>query len=176
MTIVRILQYPDPRLKTPAEMVGEIDSSVRKIIDDMFDTHYHAESCAALAATQLDFKHPKRITVIDFSPQKDQPLCLINPEIIAAEGEKIDTEACMSVYPDHNIHAQVKRAAKITVRAMDKDGKIFTMEAEGFMAKCIQHELDHLDGMIYLDRLSRLKRTMMDKKIKKVLERLAQTQ
>lgn len=166
MSLIRILQYPDPRLKTIGAKVDKIDSNINKIIDDMFETHYHAQNCAALAATQLDFKDPKSITVIDFSPEKNQPLCLINPEIIAVEGEVTDIEGCMSVHPDH-IHAKVKRAAKITVRAMDRNGEIFTMDAEGFMAKCIQHEIDHLNGMIYLDRLSSLKRKMLEKKISK---------
>lgn len=164
MTILKILRYPNPRLKTVAERVTKFDDNLQKIIDDMFETHYNAENCAALAATQLDIENPKHITVIDFSPQKNQPLCLVNANIIAREGEITEPEGCMSV---HGVFENVKRAAKIKVRALDRYGKKLEFEADGFMAKCIQHELDHLDGKIFLDRLSPFKRRRADEKLKK---------
>lgn len=163
--MIKILQYPDPRLKTKAEKVITFDDELQKIIDDMFFTHYNTDNCAALAATQLDFKNPKHITVIDFSPEKNQPLCLVNAEIIARDGETNEEEACMSI--SGGIYEKVKRSAKIKVRAQDRYGEIFEFEADGFMAKCIQHELDHLNGLIFLDRLSSLKRERADKKFAK---------
>lgn len=165
MAKLRILQYPDPRLKTKAEPVEKIDDAIQKIIDDMFETHYATENCAALAATQLDIANPKRITVIDFSPEKNQPLCLINPEIIEASGEMNEEEGCMSV--SGGIYEKVKRATKIKVQALDRDGQPLEFEAEGFMAKCIQHELDHLNGVVFLDHLSLLKRQRIDKKFER---------
>jgi peptide deformylase len=166
MTILRILQYPDPRLRTKGERVTQVDDlSVQKMIDDMFETHYNAENCAALAATQLDLPKPKHITVIDFSLEKNQPLCLINGEIVQSEGEVAEEEACMSVA---GLYEKVKRAAKIWVRALDREGKLLEFTAEGFMAKCIQHELDHLNGKIYLDKLSPLKRSRADQKFAKL--------
>lgn len=164
MSIIKILQYPDPRLKTKGETVTEMDEVTKKMIDDMFETHYAATNCAALACTQLDFAHPKKITVIDFSPNRDQPLCLVNPEIIAAEGEQYEYEGCMSV--PGGIYEKVKRAYKITVRALDRNGEPIQFEAEDFMAKCIQHELDHLNGKLFIDHLSHLKRTRVEKKIR----------
>jgi peptide deformylase len=171
MTILKILDYPDPRLKTVAKSVEKIDERIQKIIDDMFETHYNAKNCAALAATQLDIPNPPAITVIDFSPNKDQPLCLINPEIIEKSGEHEEVEGCMSVFPNF-IHDKVARAAKIKVRALDREGKTIEFEADDFMAKCIQHELDHLNGKVFLDHLSRLKRQRIDEKITKMKRRL----
>ncbi len=165
MTIYKILQYPDPRLARKGYHVDAIDDGIRTIIDNMCETYYNAENCAALAATQLDMPNPPHITVIDFSEQKDQLLCLINGEIIAREGEMHEEEACMSV---RGIYEKVRRSEKITVRALDRDGKPLELTVEGFMAKCIQHELDHLSGMIFLDRLSRLKRMRVDKKFQKL--------
>ena len=164
MTILTILQYPDPRLKRKGRHVDVIDGAIQKIIVDMFETHYAAENCAALAATQLDMPDPPHITVIDFSPEKNQPLCLINGEIIAREGEIIEGEACMSV---RGVYEKVKRSLKVKVRALDRHGKPIEIEADGYMAKAFQHELDHLNGMIFLDRLSALKRERVDKKFEK---------
>ncbi len=164
MTKLNILQYPNTRLNIKAERVTEFDAELQKIIDNMFETHYGTENCAALAATQLDMQHPKHITVIDFSAEKNQPLCLVNAEIIHAEGTMIEGEACMSIA---GVYEKVQRASKIKVRAQDRFGKPLELEAEGFMAKCIQHELDHLNGVIFIDRLSRLKRERVDKKFAK---------
>lgn len=163
----RILDYPDPGLKRTAVKVEDFNSEIKQVIDDMFETHYNANNCAALAATQLDMPIAWHITVIDFSPDKDKPLCLVNAEIIEREGEHLEVEGCMSVYPDY-VHAKVKRATKIKVKAQDRHGKHFEMEADGFMAKCIQHELEHLDGVVYLDKLSRLKKDIVLKKINRV--------
>ncbi len=164
MAILRILDYPDPKLKRVAKKVEKIDNRIKQIIADMFETHYAAKDCAALAATQLDMEDPPYITVIDFSPKKNQPLCLINAEIIERVGSHKELEGCMSVYPDH-IHATVTRAQEITVKYLDEKNQEHTLKAEGFMAKCIQHELDHLNGTIYIDHLSRLKRALVEKKI-----------
>ncbi len=171
MALIRILQYPDPRLKTQAKKVEQFDDpKIQQIIDDMFETHYAADNCAALAATQLDLIDPPHITVIDFSTTKDQPLCLINGEVIAREGEHSEEEGCMSVGCDLGIgvYEKVSRPAKISVKAFDRHGKRLEFEAEGFMAKCIQHELDHLNGMIFLDHLSNLKRRRLEKKLDKL--------
>ena len=172
MTILRILDYPDPKLKRIAKKVVTIDSRIKTIIADMFETHYNAKDCAALAATQLDLPDPPHITVIDFSEKKNQPLCLINAEIINKEGSQKEHEGCMSVFPDY-LHSAVTRAQSITVKYMDQDGQTQTLEATDFMAKCIQHELDHLNGTIYLDHLSKLKRTLVEKKIGQILNHMA---
>ena len=172
MSIIKILNYPDPRLKSVGEDVVDVHApEIQKIIDDMFETHYNAENCAALAATQLDFIKPKKITVIDYSANKDEPLCLINPEIIATDGEQNETEGCMSVYPSL-VHARVKRAMWVKVRALDREGKPIEFEAEGYRAKCIQHEIDHLNGLLYLDRLPKVMRRLVEEKIRKVIQKL----
>jgi peptide deformylase len=168
MAILKILQYPDLRLKSVAKRVEKIDERILGIISDMFETHYAADNCAALAATQLDINDPPAITVIDFSLERNQPLCLINPEIIASEGEHVEEEGCMSVGISYNIFDNVKRASKIRVRALNEKGESIEFEATGFMAKCIQHELDHLHGRLYLDRLSRLRKERIDKKLEKI--------
>ena len=169
MTLLSILQYPDPRLKRisiPVEVAKIKEPLIQQAINDMFETHYASENCAALAATQLDLEPAWRITVIDFSEKKNEPLCLINPEIIKAEGEQFENEGCMSVYPEI-LHEKVIRAERIKVKFFDREGKERELEAEGFMAKCIQHEVDHLDGKIYLDRLSNLKRQRLLDRFKK---------
>src|SRR3989338_6505354 len=168
MTIIKILQYPDPRLRTKGEKVTDFGAKTQQMIDDMFETHYAAQNCAALACTQLDFKNPKHITVIDFSEKKDQPLCLVNAEIIEKDGTETSPEGCMSVAGGDSIYEKVTRAAKITVKAQDRHGKPLHFTADGFMAKCIQHELDHLDGKLFIDHLSNLKRNRIKKKIEKM--------
>src|SRR3990167_8732150 len=167
MTIVRILQYPDPRLRKKGEKVTDFASKeIQQMIDDMFETHYATDNCAALACTQLDFKKPKHITVIDFSENKNQPLCLVNAEIIEKIGTETSGEGCMSV--KGGAYEKVTRAAKIKVKAQDRHGKEIIFEADGFMAKCIQHELDHLNGKLFIDHLSSLKRDRIRKKIEKL--------
>lgn len=171
MTTIRILQYPDPRLKKLARKVENFDDPIlQQIIDDMFETHYAADNCAALAATQLDIEDPPHVTVIDFSEKKNEPLCLVNGEVVGREGEFTDTEGCMSVGCDvgSGVYEKVTRAAKISVKAYDRHGKLLEFDADGFMAKCIQHELDHLNGKIFLDHLSKLKRQRLENKLNKL--------
>ncbi|MFO1257100.1 MAG: peptide deformylase [Gammaproteobacteria bacterium] len=168
MAILKILQYPDARLKRIAVKVDRFDESIQKVIDDMFETHYSQENCAALAATQLDIPIPWRITVIDFSEAKNQPLCLVNPKIVECEGEQNEPEGCMSVYPGHCAE-KVKRSLQIVVEAQDRHGAPLRIPAEGYMAKCIQHEIDHLDGYLYLDRIPSLKKERLLKNIKRLL-------
>ena len=145
MATLPIVQYPDACLREKVAKVTVFDQKLKRVVDQMFETHYAQENCAALAANQLGIM--QHITVIDFSESKDQPLCLINGKILARGGEDYSMEGCMSVGPYNNrIGAKVKRAAWVKVTAQDITGKAFTMKAEGFLAKCIQHELDHLDG------------------------------
>ena len=163
MAVLPILQYPDPRLALPGRLVEKVDTDINKIVDDMFQTHYAQENCAALAATQLGIS--LRITVIDFSEEKNEPLCLINPEIIEKSTTTTNTkEGCMSI---RGVSKKVARAEKIKVRALDRQGEILEFEADGFMAKCIQHEIDHLDGVLFIDHLSKLQKMMVCKKFKK---------
>lgn len=173
MTKLAILQYPNIRLKNKARKVKNFDTAFQKIVDDMFETHYGSKNCAALAATQLDIKDPPHVTVIDFSAEKNQPLCLVNAEIIEREGETDEEEGCMSVGDGGSVWSKVKRAAKIKVKAQDRHGKALDFEADGFMAKCIQHELDHLDGTLYIDRISSLKRSRLIKKLEKIRKEMA---
>ncbi|MFN7096389.1 MAG: peptide deformylase [Gammaproteobacteria bacterium] len=167
--MIAILQYPNPRLHKKAELVTDVLApDVQAMIDDMLYTLEHTDNCAALAATQLDFAHPKAITVLnDYSKDGTQPRCLINPVIIAREGEQCEEEGCMSVYPRH-IYEPVKRAARVTVRALDRQGNTIEYTGEGYIAKMLQHEIDHLNGLIYLQHLSSVKRLRIDEKIKKI--------
>ena len=148
MAKLKILQYPDSRLRIKGLQVTDFGPDFQKTIDDMFETHYAQTGCAALAATQLDIPNAPRVTVIDFSPQKNKPLCLVNPEIIAKEGTQQVEEACMSVGEATAVSATVERAQKITVKAQDRHGKEIEINAEDFLAQCIQHEMDHLDGVL----------------------------
>lgn len=167
--MLKILQYGDSRLRTKAQAVKDVkDSRIQQIIKDMFETLYNTEHCAGLSATQLDIKDPPRITVIDESSGNDQAFCLINPEITHMEGEASYMEGCMSICPQE-IHAKVKRPEKITFTALDRDGKSMEICAEGFFAICVQHEIDHLNGILYIDHLSPLKRRMIEKRIAKIL-------
>jgi len=161
MALLEILHYPDKRLRTVAVPVEGIDASIRTLVDDMFETMYAAPGIG-LAATQVDVH--KRVIVMDLSPEKDEPLCLINPEIISSEGVEQTEEGCLSV-PD--IFETVERAERVVVRARDRDGKEFTLEADGLLAVCIQHEIDHLDGNLFVDYLSPLKQMRVKKKIQK---------
>ncbi|MEE2770397.1 MAG: peptide deformylase [Pseudomonadota bacterium] len=161
MTVLSILQYPHPLLSQPTKLVTDFGEETQKIIDDMFETHYAQENCAALAANQLGI--PLRITVIDFSEEKNSPLCLVNAKIIKQSGLNITKEGCMSLL-NAGFH-KVKRASEVTVTYQDRYGEEKVLEADGFMAKCIQHELDHLDGKVYLDHLGQLKRKMIERKL-----------
>lgn len=162
MAKLEILEYPDPRLRTIAAPVEQVDDALRALIDDMFETMYAAPGIG-LAASQVDVH--KRFLVLDVSEEKDQPLVLVNPEIVERAGEQVCQEGCLSV---PGVYADVTRADSILVRALDRDGKPFELRAEGLMAVCIQHEMDHLDGKLFVDHLSMLKREMLKKKLVKL--------
>jgi peptide deformylase len=161
MALLQILEFPDPRLRNRAQPVTQVDAALRTLIDDMFETMYAAPGIG-LAATQVNVA--KRVLVIDLSEKHDQKLALINPEILQRSGVEETEEGCLSVpgYFD-----KVTRAEKIRVRALDRDGKQIEFEAEGLLAVCIQHEIDHLDGKLFVDYLSELKRTRIRKKLEK---------
>lgn len=161
MSLLNILHYPDPRLRTKAHPVKEVDENIRRQIRDMFETMYAAPGIG-LAATQVDFH--QRLIVIDISEDKTQPLTLINPEILKLEGEQQYDEGCLSV---PGFYETVDRAAKIRVRALDTDGQPFEIDAEGLLAVCIQHEMDHLEGKLFVDYLTEMKRQRIRKKLVK---------
>ena len=167
MAIKRILQHPDPKLRRKGIKVTDFGEKTQRIIDDMFETHYAATNCAALAATQLDIPNAPHITVIDVSEKKDQPLCIVNGVITEKSGTQREEEGCMSVGPSSSTFAKVTRAQHIHVVALDRYGKPLELDAEGFIAKCIQHELDHLDGKLFIDHLSTLKRKRLEAALKK---------
>ncbi|ROR34253.1 peptide deformylase [Inmirania thermothiophila] len=162
MAKLTILHFPDSRLRNRAEPVERVDDEVRRLVDDMFETMYDAPGIG-LAATQVNV--PRRVVVIDVSEARDQPLCLINPEILAAEGEEVSEEGCLSV---PGVYERVRRAARVRVRALDREGAPFELDAEGLLAVCIQHELDHLEGRLFIDRLSELKRERIRKRLEKL--------
>ena len=156
-----ILEYPDPRLRNKAQPVTQFDADLGRIIDDMLETMYAAPGIG-LAATQVDVH--KRLIVIDVSKEQNEPLVLINPEILVREGEENTEEGCLS-FP--GIFDEVKRAAKVRVRAQDRNGETFERDYEGLLAVCIQHEMDHIDGKLFVDYLSELKRERIRKKLDK---------
>ncbi|ADE16831.1 peptide deformylase [Nitrosococcus halophilus Nc 4] len=161
MAILNILHYPDPRLRRKAQPVATVDESIKKLADDMLETMYQAPGIG-LAAIQVNV--PKRIVVIDISEDKSSPLVLINPEIVARRGKAESDEGCLSV-PE--IFEPVTRAAEITVRYLDREGQEQELEAQELLATCIQHELDHLEGKLFIDYLSTLKRQRIRKKVEK---------
>ena len=161
MAQLEILHYPDNRLRTEAKPVKKIDDEIRRLVDDMFETMYAAPGIG-LAATQVNVH--QQVIVIDVSEEKNQPLCLINPQIIESEGEAESEEGCLSV-PD--IYDRVRRAERVTVRALDRDGATFTLAVTGLLAVCIQHEIDHLQGNLFVDYLSPMKQQRLRKKIEK---------
>jgi peptide deformylase len=163
MAIRDILHYPDPRLRNRAQPVDRVDDAVRQLIDDMLETMYAAPGIG-LAAIQVNV--PKRVVTIDISRQGDEPLCLVNPEILESRGSIETEEGCLSV-PE--IYETVARADWVRTRALDRDGQPFEFEAEGLLAVCVQHEIDHLDGRLFVDRLSQLKRQRIRKKASKKL-------
>ena len=165
MALLEILHYPDPRLRTRALPVEVVDDAVRRLVSDMLETMYAARGIG-LAATQIDVH--QRILVADVSDAGDAPLCLINPEIIAADGVEVSEEGCLSV-PD--VTDQVERARHIRIRALNPDGDAIEMEAEGLLAVCIQHEIDHLEGKLFVDYLSPLKRDRIKKRLVKARRR-----
>ncbi|MEW6038440.1 MAG: peptide deformylase [Pseudomonadota bacterium] len=161
MTILSILEFPDERLRKKAAPVEVFDDALRRTVDDMFETMYAAPG-VGLAATQVNLH--KRILVIDVSEEKNAPLCLINPELLEKSGSGEMEEGCLSV---PGIFEKVCRAESVRVRAQDRNGECFEMSAEGLLAVCIQHEMDHLEGKLFLDHLSALKRQMARKKLQK---------
>ena len=166
MAILTILRYPDKRLHKVAAPVAEVDDRIRKLVDDMVETMYAAPGIG-LAATQVDVH--KRVIVIDISDKRDDLLVLINPEIIAFEGKAIHEEGCLSV---PGIFDKVERAESITIRALGRDGQSFTMEADGLLAVCIQHEMDHLIGKVFVEYLSQLKQSRIKARLKKQLREI----
>ena len=161
MAKLNILEYPDPRLRTVAKPVAQVDDATRRLIDDMFETMYEAPGIG-LAATQVDVH--LRLLVLDVSEDKNRPMVFINPEVLESEGGQVYQEGCLSV---PGIYADVKRAERVRVSALDRDGKAFEVDAEGLLAVCIQHEMDHLAGKVFVDYLSPLKREQVRKKLAK---------
>ena len=167
MAQLPILEYPDPRLRIRAEPVTEFDDELRQLAADLLETMYAAPGIG-LAATQVDIH--KRVLVVDVSEERNEPLCLVNPEIVGAEGQVSYEEGCLSV-PD--VFEAVDRAERIKVAALDETGKRIEIEAEGLLAICIQHEMDHLEGKLFVDYLSALKRDRLKKKVRKKAKREA---
>lgn len=161
MSILHILEYPDPRLRKKAVTVDQVDEKVTQTVDDMFETMYDAPG-VGLAATQVNIH--KRIIVIDVSDEKNTPVCLINPEILVTDGAAENEEGCLSV---PGIFEMVERPETIQIRALGRDGKEFEMQADGLLATCIQHEIDHLDGKVFVDYLSNFKQQRIKKKLEK---------
>ncbi len=163
MAKLPILTFPNPRLRTKAKPVREVDAKVRQLVADMFETMYAAPGIG-LAATQVDVS--LRVVVIDVSDTNDAPLCLINPEILDLSGVEQMDEGCLSV---PGFYESVSRAERVRVRALDRDGKPFEIETDGLLAVCIQHEIDHLDGKLFVDYLSSLKRQRIRRRLEKDL-------
>jgi peptide deformylase len=161
MAKLPILEFPDPRLRTVAKPVETVDDALRVLLDDMFETMYEAPGIG-LAATQVDVH--QRLLVLDVSEDQSRPMVFINPEILSAQGHQVYQEGCLSV---PGIYADVKRAETVRVKALDRDGKAFELEADGLLAVCIQHEMDHLAGKVFVDYLSPLKREQVRKKLAK---------
>lgn len=161
MPLLPILRFPDPRLRKVAVPVTNIDDSIRRLAADMAETMYEAPGIG-LAATQVDVHI--QLIVIDISEERNAPLTLINPEILADEGLQVGEEGCLSV---PGVYDKVERADKVTVRYLDLSGKTQTLEADGLLAVCIQHEMDHLKGMVFVDHLSPLKQTRIKSKLAK---------
>ncbi len=161
MSLLTILEFPDPRLRTRAEPVTAFDPALKQLVADMFETMYTAPGIG-LAATQVDVH--RQLLVIDISDTKDQPLVLINPKILEREGSQTYQEGCLSV---PGIYADVDRADRVRVEAQGVDGVAFTLDADGLLAVCIQHEMDHLAGKLFVDYLSPLKRELVRKKLEK---------
>ncbi|MCP1288606.1 MULTISPECIES: peptide deformylase [Chromobacterium] len=161
MALLNILHYPDERLHTVAKPVEVFDEALQIQIDNMFETMYEAKGIG-LAATQVDFHH--RLVVMDISEERNERRVFINPEILSKDGETEYEEGCLSV---PGIYDKVTRAERVKVRALDRNGKPFELEADGLLAICIQHEIDHLDGKVFVEYLSQMKQTRIKTKLKK---------
>jgi peptide deformylase len=162
MSLLTILEYPDKRLRTVATPIDAVDAALSTLIDDMFETMYEAPGIG-LAATQVNYH--KQLLVLDISEDRSQPMVFINPKIVARDGKQVYQEGCLSL---PNIYADVTRYNQITVEALDRNGQPFTLEADGLLAVCIQHEMDHLIGKVFVDHLSPLKRALAEKKLAKM--------
>lgn len=161
MALLNILRFPDARLRSQAKLVENFDSDLKQLVDDMLQTMYEGRGIG-LAATQVNIA--KKIITIDISDDQNEPLVLINPEVLHKEGKVKSTEGCLSV---PGIYENVNRAALVKVKAYNKDGQTFEIETGGLLGRCIQHEFDHLNGKLFIDHLSRLKRERVLKKLKK---------
>lgn len=161
MALLEVLRFPDERLRTVAKPVKQVDKKIQSIVSDMLETMYE-ENGVGLAATQVDVH--QRIIVIDVSEERDQPRVLINPNILKKDGKQIHEEGCLSV---PGSYASVERAASVTIEALDQQGERYELSAEGLLAVCIQHEMDHLEGKLFVDYLSPLKRQRIRKKLEK---------
>jgi peptide deformylase len=161
MAKLEILEFPDPRLRNLAKPVEAFDAALRQLVDDMFETMYDAQGIG-LAATQVDIH--RRLLVMDVSENRDSPKVFINPEIVDSSGEETCEEGCLSV---PGIYADVSRAETVRVRAQDSSGDFFEDDLDGMHAICLQHEMDHLEGKLFVDYLSPLKRRMVQKKLEK---------
>lgn len=162
MPILNVLCFPDPRLRLKAAAVIEVNDEIRTLVDDMFETMYGAPGIG-LAAVQVNIL--KRVIVIDISEDKSEPQCFINPEIVESHGSEKMEEGCLSV---PGIYEPVTRAESVNVRYLDRDGNNAEMDADGLLGVCIQHEIDHLDGKLFVDYLSEMKRNRIRKKMEKV--------
>lgn len=161
MAVLEVLTFPDERLRTVAKPVEEVNNDIKTLVSDMFET-MRDEKGIGLAATQVNVH--KRVVVMDVSEDQNEPLVFINPEITHKDGTTVSEEGCLSV---PNNYAKIDRAEHITVKALDKTGKPFELEADGLLAICIQHELDHLEGKLFVDYLSAMKRERIRKKLEK---------
>jgi peptide deformylase len=179
MALLEILTYPDPRLALKAAPVETVDAATKQLVTDMFETMYHSDG-VGLAAIQVGVQ--KRVIVVDCAPRPEdedkatplgprEPYAIINPQIVSSEGEIVWEEGCLSVpgYTD-----EIERAEKVTVKGLDREGTPILIEAEGLLAVCLQHEIDHLEGVLFVDRLSRLKQSVVKKKLKKLAEEQAE--
>jgi peptide deformylase len=163
MSILQILEFPDPQLRVVAKPVTSFDASLHTLIDDMFETMYDAQGIG-LAATQIN--HHIQLIVMDLSEEKDQPQIFINPKIsVLSEELGSYEEGCLSV---PGFHETIKRPSKVNIQALDKNGKAFTEDAESLLGICIQHEMDHLNGKLFVDYLSKLKRNRIRSKLEKI--------
>lgn len=162
MSILTILEFPDERLRKKAAIVKTVDDKIKKLVDDMLETMYESHG-VGLAATQVNVH--QRVVVIDVSEEKDAPIFLINPEIIAKDGVEESEEGCLSV---PGFFEKVQRAEHVRVKALNRDGQPFEFEARDLLAVCVQHELDHLDGKLFVDYISPLKRQRIKKKLEKI--------
>ncbi len=161
MALLPILHFPDERLRRQAQPVPDVNDEIRRLMDDMLETMYDAPG-VGLAAPQVDVV--KRVIVVDVSEERDAPLAMVNPEVIAREGVEVMEEGCLSV---PGIYENVERAASVRIRYLDRSGQADEVDAEGLLAVCLQHEIDHLDGKLFVDYLTEIKRQRIKKKLEK---------